>query len=462
MTENQNIEIIKNENYKVEFTSINHEGLGVGRIGNFTVFVFGALPGEVAIIKLIKMQKNFGYGKLEKILKKSTERVTPICPHYTGCGGCNLMHISYEGELKIKKELVKDTLERIGKFPGIMVNEVIKMDDTKSYRNKIQAPYGMEGNKVIFGFYRKRTHDIIPIKVCHIHSPLALDILNFIKNLCNEYRIPAYDEEKHRGIIRHVLIKESQKNGDVMVVLICTKDDIAELGQITEKITKRYPQVKSIILNVNSDRTNVILGSKFKTLYGQKVIIDSLGGLDFEIGASSFYQVNPVQTEKLYQTAINFANLTGKETIIDAYCGIGTIGLLASKKAKEVYGVEVVEEAIINARRNAKINNIENAHFVVGKSEDQIKIWNEEGIKADVIFVDPPRKGCEKEFLETIIDMKIPTMVYVSCDVATLARDLRILVDGGYEVEEVQPVDMFPHTTHVECVTLMSRAKNQV
>jgi 23S rRNA (uracil1939-C5)-methyltransferase len=456
---NDTPQLIKNENYKVEFSSVNHEGLGVGRIGNFTIFVFGALPNEVAIVKLIKIQKNYGYGKLEKILKRSPYRVNPICPHYTGCGGCNLMHINYEGELKIKYNTVKETLERIGKFEAVEVNDVIKMDNTAGYRNKIQAPFGMENGKVIFGFFRKRTHDIIPIKECFIHTPQTLDILNFIKNLCNEYRIPAYNEEKHQGIIRHVLIRDSRKNGDMMVVLVVTKENITELNVITEKIAKRYPQVKSIILNVNSERTNVILGKKFKTLYGKDVVVDSLGGLDFEIGASSFYQVNPVQTEKLYRTAINYANLTGNEIVIDAYCGIGTIGLLASKKAKMVYGVEVVEEAIKNANKNAQINNITNVSFVVGKSEVQIKKWDQEGIKADVIFVDPPRKGCDQEFLNTIIEMEIPKVVYVSCNVATLARDLRILADSGYELKAVQPVDMFPHTTHVECVTLMSRVE---
>jgi 23S rRNA (uracil1939-C5)-methyltransferase len=331
------------------------------------------------------------------------------------------------------------------------------MDVTKGYRNKVQVPFGMADGKVIYGFYRQRSHDITPMTSCVIQSDLSSDILKFIRNLCNEYHIPAYEEETERGFIRHVLIKESRKNGDVMVVLVMTTDKVDNLSILVQKITKRYSQVKSIILNINPEKTNVILGRKFTTLYGSDVIVDSLGGLDFEIGANTFYQVNPVQTEKLYGKAIEYAKLTGKETVIDAYCGIGTIGLLASRHAKEVYGVEIVEEAIENARRNANINNITNAKFVANNSEDQIIRWNEEGIKADVIFVDPPRKGCERKFLETVIAMKIPRIVYVSCDAGTLARDLRILADNGYEVKEIQPVDMFPHTSHIENVVLIER-----
>jgi 23S rRNA (uracil1939-C5)-methyltransferase len=450
-------EIIKNELYLVEFTSMTHDGMGVGRIGTYPVFVFDALVGEKAVIRLIKTDKKHGYGTIVHMSKPSDRRVKPVCDIYYSCGGCNLMHINYEGQLAFKKSLVKETMKRIGKFEDIKVKNVVGMENPTSYRNKVQVPFGVnEFGKVTCGFYRQRTHIIQPLEKCYIQTETSTEIVKFVRNLCNEYRILGYDETTKKGIIRHVLVRHGVKTNEYMVVLVLTKETLKEKDEIVSKLINRYPMIKTIVINVNTADTNTILSDKFITIYGEGVIRDELYGLQFEISPESFYQINHSQTDKLYVKAIEYAKLTGNETVVDAYCGIGTIGLIAASQAKKVYGVEIVKSAIVNARKNAYLNNIKNISFVIGKSEDQIMEWKKQGLDIDVIFVDPPRKGCEKSLLEAIIDLKIKKIVYVSCDVATFARDSRILVDGGYELKEITPFDMFPYTTHVETVTLLS------
>jgi len=450
-------QIIKNEMYLVEFTSMTHEGLGVGRIGKYPVFVFDAIVGEKAVIRLIKADKKYGYGTVVRMSRPSDMRKKPVCDVYYSCGGCNMMHINYEGELTFKRSLVKETLKRIGKFENTKVRNVLAMDSPGQYRNKVQVPFGVnEHGKVICGFYRQRTHIIQPLEKCYIQTETSTEIVKFVRNLCNEYRISGYDEETKKGIIRHVLVRHGFKTNEYMVVLVLTKETLKEKDEIVSKLLNRYPMIKTILFNVNTEDTNTILSERFVTVYGDGVIQDELCGMKFEISPDSFYQVNPVQTEKLYQKALEYANLKGSETVVDAYCGIGTIGLLAAKNAKHVYGIEVVRSAIVNARKNAYLNDVRNISFLVGKSEDQILEWKKQEISVDVMFIDPPRKGCEKKLLDAAIEMKITKIVYVSCDSATFARDARILVDGGYDLVETTPVDMFPFTNHVETVSLLS------
>lgn len=461
MKPEEEIVIKKNELYNVEFTSMTHEGLGVGRIGNYPVFVFDALVGEKAVIRLIKADKKHGYGTIVRMSKPSERRVKPVCDVYYQCGGCNMMHINYEGELAYKKSLVKETLKRIGKFEEPKVKNVIGMEERVGYRNKVSVPFGDNGfGKVICGFYKQRTHIIQPLETCYIQTETATEIVKFIRNLCNEYKILGYNEETNKGIIRHVLVRHSEKYNEYMVILVLTKEQIKEQNDIVLKLNHRYPMIRTIVINVNNKDTNTILGEQFITIYGDGIIIDELCGLQFEISPESFYQVNHSQTEKLYTKAIEYAELSGDEVVIDAYCGIGTIGLIASQKAKFVYGVEMVKSAIANARKNAYLNNVRNISFVVGKSEEQILKWKKEQLQVDVIFIDPPRKGCDKILLDAIVELGIKKVVYISCDVATFARDARILVDSGYELKETTPVDMFPFTTHIETVSVFVKQQN--
>ncbi|MBQ8292454.1 MAG: 23S rRNA (uracil(1939)-C(5))-methyltransferase RlmD [Bacilli bacterium] len=460
--------IQEHEKYKVEFISMTHDGRGVCKLSgitmddkpleNYPIFVEGAIIGEIGIIEITQMKKSYGLGQIVRIFndKKSPNRVTPSCPIFGECGGCQLMHLSYEGQLSFKKGMVRETLRKIGGFDKIHINDVIGMEDPTKYRNKVQVPFGELKGKAISGFYKLNSHEIIPLTECSIQTEEMTEIVKFIRNLCNEYHIKGYNEKLNKGDIRHVLIRESIKTGEVMVILICTKAEYPELDELVNKLVKRHPRIVSVMINVNKYQTNTILGNYFKVLYGRNYIIDELCGLKFKIGCRSFYQVNAYQTEKLYNKVLEVGAFKDTDVVIDAYCGIGTIGSTIAKKAKYVYGVEIVEEAIQNAKENAEMNGLTNIEFVCNKAEDQIKEWAKMGIKADAIVVDPPRKGCEGDFLKTVVEMNIPKIVYVSCDVATLARDLKYLAENGYNVGHIQPVDMFPQTNHIEnvvCVT---------
>lgn len=459
--------IQEHEKYKVEFISMTHDGRGVCKLSgitlddktleNYPIFVEGAIIGEMGIIEITEMKKSYGLGQIVRIFndKKSPNRVTPTCPIFGECGGCQLMHLSYEGQLSFKKGMVRETLRKIGGFEKIHINDVIGMDDPSKYRNKVQVPFGELKGKTISGFYKLNSHDIIPLTECSIQTEEMTEIVKFIRNLCNEYHIKGYNEKLNKGDIRHVLIRESIKTGEIMVILICTKAEYPDLDELVNKLIKRHPRIVSVMMNVNKYQTNTILGNYFKVLYGRNYIIDELCGLKFKIGCRSFYQVNAYQTEKLYNKVLEVGAFKDTDIVIDAYCGIGTIGSAIAKKAKYVYGVEIIEEAIQNAKDNAKLNRLTNIEFVCNKAEEQIKEWAKMGIHADAIVVDPPRKGCEGDFLKTVVEMNIPKIVYVSCDVATLARDLKYLSENGYKVGPVQPVDMFPQTVHVETITLL-------
>lgn len=451
--------IQKNDVIDVKFEDLTHDGAGVAKVDGFPIFVANGLPGEEAQIKVIKVKKGYGYGRIMEFYKKSPDRQEPPCPIYKQCGGCQLQHLTYEAQLKFKQKQVKEVLTRIGKLADVTVHPVLGMDNPWKYRNKSQVPVGeMEGG-LVAGFFQQRSHTIINMEECLIQVEENDRIVQGVKRIAEKYGIIAYNEETHTGTLRHIVTRYGRKSKDVMVVLITRTAELPHKEGIIEDIHRTFPQVKSIIQNINSKRTNVIFGDKTKVLWGDEYLYDSIGDIQFAISARSFYQVNPEQTKVLYDKALEYADLSGKETVIDAYCGIGTISLFLAQKAKKVYGVEIVPEAIEDAKRNAKLNGFGNVEFEVGKAEEIIPAWHQKGIKADVIVVDPPRKGCDIELLETIIKMKPKRVVYVSCNPGTLARDLRILEDGGFKTVEVQPVDMFPHTAHVETVVLMSRVE---
>lgn len=443
----------KNDYIDVLFEDLTHDGAGVAKVNGYPLFVPNGLPGEKAKIKVIKVNKGYGIGRLIELYDKSPYRVEIPSHDANKYGGCQLEHISYEGQLKFKENQVRQVLARIGKLEGIQVHSILGMDNPWYYRNKAQVPVGEKDGHLIAGFFKPRSHEIVDTDESLIQLPEINEAVQVVKEVCNDLRIPAYDEESHKGVVRHIMARYGKQTGELMVVIITRTTDIPNKSKLVDEIVARLPKVKSIVHNINSKRTNVILGEKTNTLWGNEVIYDYIGDIKFAISALSFYQVNPVQTKVLYDKALEYAGLSGEESVIDAYCGIGTISLFLAQKAKKVFGVEVVPEAIEDAKRNAELNGIINAEFAAGEAEVVIPKWYKEGNSADVLVVDPPRKGCDEALLNTIIEMKPKKVVYVSCNPASLARDLRILEDGGYKTLEVQPVDMFPHTTHVECVS---------
>lgn len=447
----------KNQTYTMSITDIGTNGEGIGRIDGYTVFVEGALPEEVIKVLIVKTKKHFSYGKLLEILEPSPHRVTPACPVAAKCGGCQLQHLSYEGQLSFKTKKVKDHLERIGGFSGISVGYAKGMEEPWRYRNKAQFPVGGKTGEPEIGFYAKRSHRIIDTPVCMLQNKINDQIVKIIRAFLTEYEIPLYDETIHRGLVRHILTRIGRRTGEIMVCLVINGRKLPHCDVLVERLHE-IEGMTSIVLNVNTAQTNVILGTEVHVLWGKETIRDYIGDVQFEISPLSFYQVNPLQTQVLYQTALDFAELEGNETVLDLYCGIGTISLFFAQKAKHVFGVEIVPEAIADAKRNAALNGMNNADFAVGAAEDVIpRLYEEKGITADVVVVDPPRKGCDSVLLDTIAAISPKKVVYVSCDSATLARDLAYLCPKGYTIEKVQVVDMFPHTVHVETVVLLSR-----
>jgi len=449
----------KNQVFEIEITGQTHEGLGVGRVDGMAVFVQGAIAGEKVVAKIIKVMKNYAVARIESFMERSPDRAEPFCPVYKRCGGCNLQHMTYERTLQFKRQVVIDNLERIGGLEGIQVEPVIGMETPKRYRNKAQYPVGMGKNGPIAGFFAPRSHEIIQAEECGIQHPSSDLAKNTVLEFIKADRIPVYDEITHKGLIRHVVVKVGFMTGEVMVILVSTGPNIPKKDKLVSLLKERIPGLASIVVNVNDKPGNVILGSKNITLYGKDTIEDKLGDLLFEISPLSFYQVNPEQTLVLYNKAVEYAGLTGEETVFDLYCGIGTISLFAAGKAKKVIGVESVPEAVEAARRNAERNRINNAEFYCGNAEEVVPELYRQGMQADVVIVDPPRKGCDEVLLKTLIDMAPQRIVYVSCNPSTLARDMKVLHGSGYEPQKVQPVDMFPWTNHVECVTLMSRVE---
>ena len=453
-----NTPVKKNQTITLHIEDLTHEGSGVGKVDGYPIFVPYALPGEETKVKVIKVNKKYAFGKLLETVKGSKHRVTPPCNVFYKCGGCQIQHMSYEMQLEMKRNQVKNVMKKVAHLPDVPVHPTLGMEDPWRYRNKIQIPVGEKDGELITGFYRQRSHDIIDdMETCVIQNELGDRMVEAVRRIDNDLGISAYDEKAHKGTLRHIVVRTAFETEDVMVILVTRTDTLPHKIELIEQLTETYPAVKSIIQNINDAQTNVIFGKKSKVLFGEDHIIDTIGDLKFAISAKSFYQVNPTQTKVLYDKALEFANVGAEDTVIDAYCGIGTISLFLAKEAKKVYGVEIVPEAIDNAKENAKLNGITNAEFVVGQAEKVMPWWTAQGLRPDVIVVDPPRKGCDEALLEAMIAMQPKRIVYVSCNPSTLARDLRILEDGGYSTKEVQPVDMFPQTGHVECVALMSK-----
>ncbi|TCT12188.1 23S rRNA (uracil1939-C5)-methyltransferase [Natranaerovirga pectinivora] len=452
------MEIIKNEYYTMTIDDIGDGGEGIGKINGYTMFVKDALIGDEIKVKVIKTKKNYGFGKLEEIITPSPYRTEAPCPIAEKCGGCQIQHFDYKRQLQFKEEKVKNVLERIGGLKDIKVNEVMGMEDPYYYRNKAQFPVGKDkdGN-IKIGYYAARSHNIIETEKCYIGDPINEVIIQKVKEYIVENNISVYNEEKHEGLIRHILTRVGYHTKELMVCLVINERKLPKQDALIKKL-ETIPNIKSICVNTNLEKTNVILGKKTKTIWGQDYITDKIGDVSYKISPVSFYQINPTQTEKLYNTALEYAGLTGEETVWDIYCGIGTITLFLAQKAKKVYGVEIAEQAIRDALSNAELNEIENVEFYVGKAEEVLpSLYEEQNIKADVIVVDPPRKGCDEELLDTIVKMAPKKVVYVSCDPATLARDLKYFGENGYTVSQVQPVDMFPHTLHVETCILIEK-----
>lgn len=444
--------IKKNDRQTVYIEDLTHDGNGVAKIDGYPLFIQGALPGETAEIHVMKILKNYGFAKVVNILEKSPDRVEAPCVYFSQCGGCQLQHLSYEGQLKWKQNMVANVMKRLGKIDAPVL-PVKGMEEPWHYRNKSQIPFAQnEAGQMVAGFYKTKSHSIVDMERCLIQTGEADVVMADLKRELEILGVRPYDEKSHQGMLRHVVVRKGRATGEVMVVLVTKSKKFPQASAAIEKIRALIPNVTSIVQNVNSEKTNVIFGNDTFTLWGKDTIEDTIGNVRFEISARSFYQVNPVQTEVLYKQALDYAQLTGNERVIDAYCGIGSISLFLAQKAGHVMGVEIVEQAIEDAKRNAALNGFTNTYFEAGPAEEVIPRWYKEGKEADVLVVDPPRKGCDEALLNTIIEQKPKRVVYVSCNPATLARDLRILEDGGYKTQEVQPVDMFPHTTHCEAV----------
>jgi len=451
------VPVEKNVDYTIDITDQGHEGQGVGKIEGFTVFVEGAIAGESVEVKIVKVEKNFAFGKLLKILKKSESRIIPSCPAYARCGGCQLQHMSYEQQLKFKTKLVRETIQRIGGMEKVQVNEAIGMNQPWNYRNKAQYPVGTVDGKMVFGFYASRSHNIIEGEDCIIQDKKSYEIAKYAVGFFQEQKIPAYDEKTGKGTIRHIMVRTGFKTGEIMLAIVTNAYNFPQSKEFVEYIKLKYPEVVSIVQNINRRNTNVILGQTNRILCGRETILDKIGEYTFKISPLSFFQVNPIQTEVLYNKAVEFAGLTGEETVFDLYSGIGTISMFLSAKAKKVYGIEVVEPAVNDAIENTKLNNITNTEFICGEVEKIVPEMLRKGIKADVVVLDPPRKGCERVLIDTVVEIGTERIVYVSCNPGTLARDLKIFSEKGYKCEEIQPVDMFPQTYHVECVVLIEK-----
>ena len=454
------MEFRKNDLVTLEIEDCGIDGEGIGKADGFTVFVKDAVIGDTVTAKIIKAKKNYGYGRLMEVLKPSPYRVEPKCEFARQCGGCQLQALSYDQQLVFKTNKVKGHLERIGGFTDIPMEPIIGMDELFHYRNKAQFPVGRnKEGKIVTGFYAGRTHNIIENRDCALGVAENKEVLDRVIAHMEKYGIEPYNEATGKGLVRHVLIRYGYFTKEVMVCLILNGNKLPKEEQLVKSLCE-IPGMTSITINVNKKHSNVILGEEIRLLWGQEYITDRIGDISYQIAPLSFYQVNPMQTQKLYAKALEYADLHGEETVWDLYCGIGTISLFLAQKAKFVRGVEIVPAAIENAKENAKLNGLENTEFFVGKAEEVLpREYKKNGVYADVIVVDPPRKGCDETLLETMVEMNPERIVYVSCDSATLARDLKYLCERGYELRKVCPVDQFGMTVHVETVVLLSHKK---
>jgi 23S rRNA (uracil1939-C5)-methyltransferase len=445
------------EKVELVIEGFGHEGEGVGRYRGFTVFVPEVLKGEKILARIVEVKKNFARGAVLEILESAPDRVAPLCRMAADCGGCQLQHVVYPAQLELKRQRVVDAVERIGGIKGVTVHPVLGMAEPWHYRNKAQYPVRIENATVVMGFYRKGTHRIVPAVECLLQPEITSRVVQKVRELVEKYQVPIYDELNGTGLLRHVLIKYGSQTGELMVVFVTNGVKFVSGEKIARELAGCFPVLKSVVQNINEARGNVILGTGTKILFGAETITGRIGRFKFKIAAESFFQVNPAQTEVLYQKAVEYAGLAGNEMVLDAYCGVGGLTFFLAEKAKQVYGIEVVAEAVKNANENATSNEIRNVQFEVGTVEKVLPRLVKEGIDFQVAAVDPPRSGCEEAVLKSLAENKVGRIVYVSCNPSTLARDLKILTELGYRTMEVQPVDMFPQTYHVECVARMER-----
>ncbi|WP_419713308.1 23S rRNA (uracil(1939)-C(5))-methyltransferase RlmD [Lentilactobacillus buchneri subsp. silagei] len=450
------VPVEKNQNYDVDITDLTYQGLGVAKIDDFPIFIENALPTENVTMKVIKVKKNFAFGRVVKINQKSKDRVELVDKAYTQTGIAPLQHLKYDAQLKFKQHQIQVDFDKMKL--DVTVNPTIGMDDPTHYRNKAQIPVRSINGQLQTGFYRKHSHDLVPIEDFYIQDPKIDEAVVVVRDILRKFRVQPYDEQTNKGVVRNIMVRRGHYSHEMMIVLITRTEKLPSSSEIVAEIEQSLPEVKSIVQNVNPEKTNALMGKKNKVLAGKSTIEDTLLGLKFDISASSFYQVNPVQTEKLYDLATKKADLSADDVVIDAYCGIGTISLSMARVAKQVYGVEIVSEAVEDAKKNAKLNNLTNVHFVTGKAETQMAKWQEDGLKPDVISVDPPRKGLDASLIDSVVKMQPKRVVYVSCNPATLARDVKLFTEQGYQVNQpIQPVDQFPQTVHVESITVLER-----
>lgn len=453
--------IQKNQEYIVEIVDNGFEGEGIAKIDNFTIFIPGAIKGEKVKILIVKVLSSHAFGKILEIIKKSEYRQDVDCSTYKRCGGCNLRHVKYKETLKMKQNAVQSLVNKTLKNK-IQVQSTIGMENPFHYRNKAQYPIGTnkEGQPII-GVFANRTHEVIPIEKCYIQNPKSEEIAKFILNFIKEHNISIYNESTRQGLFRHIVIKIGIKTNEIMCILVINGKTIPKEKELIEEILKKFSNVKTIVKNINTKNTNVILGQENINIYGDGYIQDILGEYTFKISPLSFYQVNPIQAEKLYELGVKMAQITKNDIVFDLYCGIGTISIFMAKYAKKVYGVEIVEEAVKDAKENARINNVTNTEFYAGDVEKVLDdLINQKGIIPDIVMFDPPRKGLDKTSISNILKIKPKKVVYISCNHATLIRDLTDF-EEYYDVNTVIPVDMFPYTSHVECVALMGRKNNE-
>lgn len=454
MKQEQNVEIKLKQTFPLTIKRLGINGEGVGYFKKKVVFVQGALPGEEVVVEATKVHPNFTEARIKNIRRKSPHRVKPLCPVYEKCGGCQLQHLDYSQQLKEKRDMVLQALERHTKLDPtkLTIKETIGMDNPWNYRNKSQFQVGLKDGKVLAGLYGLNSHHLINIEQCAVQHPQTINATNIVKQILQDLKIPIYHEQTRKGLVRTIVTRTGIQTGELQVVLITTKKDLPKKELLIEEIKKRLPEVKSIIQNVNGQKTSLIFGEETRKLAGKEFIQETLGDLSFELSARTFFQLNPEQTVKLYNEVKKAAGLTGKEKVVDAYCGVGTIGLWLADKAAEIRGMDIIPESIKDAKKNAERHGIKHAKYVTGKAEEWLPKWVKEGWKPDVIVVDPPRTGLDRQLLNTILKVKPKKVVYVSCNPSTLAKDIAVL-SGKYEVKGIQPVDMFPQTAHVECVT---------
>lgn len=451
------IPIKKGENYILDIVSLGHSGEGVGRYQDFTVFVPHALPGEQVKVNIIEVKKSYAKGRLIAVIRASAQRSEPACLLYQKCGGCQLQHLSYPAQLAAKRQQVVDAVTRIGKITDVDIKPTLGAADPWYYRNKMQFPVGLVNNEIAIGCFEQGTHRIVHTENCLIQHKANNIIAQQVRTVLSQLGIAPYDERTGQGVVRHVLGRVGTASGEVMVVLVTATNELPHKAEVIAQLQAKVPGLVSIVQNINNKNTNIIMGNRTITLWGKDNITDSLGDFNFNISARSFFQVNTLQANVLYDKAVEYAALTGTETVIDAYCGTGTITLFLARKAKKVIGIEIVEPAVKDANENAKRNDVSNVEFIVGDAIAVMPDLYKKGVRPDAIVVDPPRAGCERTVLETFVNMQPDRIVYVSCNPASLARDLAILAEYGYKAREIQPVDMFPQTFHVECVCKLVR-----